>query len=1053
MDNSTCKQLSSDSAGFSLDRLVTETATKFPDRRWVSIPKSSDLSSGWKHITYQQFAFAVDGFAHFVERTHGSGDRRTVVAFMGRTDECNPVAMIGLAKAGYIVMLPSPRNSKEDQSSLFNAVNATCLFYDSKMERQAEIARCAKPEIRMYSIPRFDDLVQQGETRGPYKSRGSVDCDDQILVMHTSGSTGTPKPIFLTNGWLSCVDPKNSFSPPQGRQSSYLSWAVSHGKIFCPMPFFHAFGIISMVRTICAADNLILASADRPANAISIAQILKEAQPKAGAFAPSLLEELCATDDGLHTLAKLELIVFGGGPLANETGDKLCKLTQLQSIIGSTEACILQGLVLQDPHDWRYFEWIPGNGFVMEPADEELSELVIKRGGNRASKAVFHTFPELQEWRTKDLFAPHPEKPGLWTYRGRRDDVIVFSNGEKYNPVGFEKALEGLALVRGALVVGQARFQTALIVEPAWESLPDNVDQISLVNELWPAIEQINKTSSSQGRIWKSMILIAKREKPFIRAAKGSIIRKQTIKAYENEINVLYGDESTEDKLGKARSDADLDQTKALVRAAIEIKGLPFPQDAADDADIFNYGVDSLQVLGLSKALTAAYSEIRDDQILPQVIYQYPTVNALARYLCRDSNEDSSAGACLSREQIMTSMIDKYTKELQSTSRPAKRPDPHNRTVVLTGSTGSLGNYTLQELIASPNVSKIYCMNRSADSAERNRKRFEERGATPDFAKVTFLQTDFAKDNFNLPQEVYDELLRSVDTFIHNAWAVDFNKTVASFEDTHIAGTRRVVDFSNESQHRAHIVFISSIAGVSNLPRQKSFAAGDFVAEEIYEDHSVSLPQGYGESKHVAECILASAAKQAGISSTVVRCGQLAGPSDASSAWNRHEWLPSLFISSKEMGMVPQTLGNQNVVDWVPMDTAARVVLEATLARSTGTNDGEDLTRAYHLVNPSIVQWPDLVPGISRALEESAGKRVKPVTFESWIQALRSCPETAEEMEKKPAIKLLEFYEGFSSKGMSLPRLATKDTERASETLRCSEPINTELVGAWIKTW
>ena len=75
------------------------------------------------------------------------------------------------------------------------------------------------------------------------------------------------------------------------------------------------------------------------------------------------------------------------------------------------------------------------------------------------------------------------------------------------------------------------------------------------------------------------------------------------------------------------------------------------------------------------------------------------------------------------------------------------------------------------------------------------------------------------------------------------------------------------------------------------------------------------------------------------------------------------------------------------------------------------------------------------------------------MTFESWIQALRSCPVTAEEMEKKPAIKLLDFYEGLGSEGGSLPRLATNDTERASEALRCSGAISTELVGAWIKTW
>lgn len=1048
-----CNQSPSDTTGFTLNRLVSETARKFPARTWMSIPRSSDLSTGWKHISYQQFAFAVDGFARYVEMTHGLGGHGAVAAFMGLNDERHAVAVIGLMKAGYTVMLPSPRNSQEHQSSLFNATSSTCLFYGAGMERQVEIVKSAKPDTLTYAIPSFDDLVQQGGRLGLFESRCSIGQDEHILVIHTSGSTGVPKPIFLTNGFLSLLDPANAVPPPEGRQGAYQSFAASHGKFFSTLPLHHVFGTIVMIRSICAADNLVFPSADRPPNATAIAQILREAQPKAGAFAPSLLEEVCTTDDGLDVVAKLQHIFFGGGPLAHDTGDKLCKLTHLQSIIGSTEAGFLHGLVLKDPLDWQYFEWAPGSGIVMEPAEDGQSDLVVKKSGDRRGKGIFYTFPNLEEWRTNDLFSPHPEKPGLWTYKGRRDDVIVLSNGEKFNPVGFEKALESHALVRGAVVVGQARFQTALIIEPVWENLPDKMDHVGLVDELWPAIERINNMNPGQGRVWKSMILITKRDKPFSRAAKGSIIRKRTIKEYEKEIDTLYGDESAGDKLGKASPDADLDQTKTLLRAAIENTGLPFPQSARDDADFFNFGVDSLQVVALSKALTAAYSETKHDQILPQVIYQNPTIDSLAEFLCCDSDDTSADSTVTSREDIMSDMVEKYTKNLQPSSQSLKSSDPHNRTIILTGSTGSLGNYILQDLIASPDVSKIYCMNRSAGAGDRNRGSFEDRGVIPDFAKVTFLQTDFAKDHFGLPLETYDKLLCSADTFIHNAWAVDFNKTIASFEDTHIAGTRRVIDFAVESRYRAHIVFISSIAGVGNWSPTVSATGDDQVPEQIIEDHSVSLPQGYGESKHVAECILVSAARLAGVPSTVIRCGQLAGPSDAGSIWNRHEWVPSLLISSRDLGMLPQKLGNQNIVDWVPMDTAARAVYEATMVRSIETDGGNSLVRAYHVVNSAVVQWPDLVPGILQALQERAEKPVRSVTFEAWLQALQSCPMTNQEMEKKPAIKLLDFYEGLNSQGGSLPRLATDDTEKASEALRSLGAISPDLIRSWIRMW
>jgi thioester reductase-like protein len=1046
-----CEHSSSDTAAFTLDRLASERAAKYPERTWTSIPTSSDLSTGWKHITYEQFAFAIDGFARFVEKTHGPGERGAVVAFMGLNDECHTTAVIGLIKAGYTVLLPSPRNSVEHQSSLFEATGSSCLFYDSGMERQAEVVRHAKLETRTYKIPSFDELVQQGKSLGPFQSRCSTNQDDHALIMHTSGSTGAPKPIPLTNGFLSLLYPSNAITPPQGRQSANNVFAESHGRFFSTLPLYHVFGIISMIRSIIAADNLIMSSPDRPPNAAAITAILRDAQPKAGAFAPSLLEEICSTTDGLDVVAKIQHIFFGGGPLAHETGDRLCQLTHLQSIIGSTEAGFLPVLVQEDPSDWQYFEWSPGSGLVMEPAGDGLSELVVKKDGDRRGKGIFYTFPDLDEWRTNDLFAPHPEKPSLWTYKGRRDDVIVLSNGEKFNPVGFEKALESHPLVRGAVVVGQARFQTALIVEPVWESLPENMDPASLVDDLWPAIERVNKANPSHGRVWKSMILIAKRNKAFTRAAKGSVIRKRTIRSYEKEIEALYGDEASQDKLGKASPDAGLDQTKHFLRSAIESTGLPVPKSATDDADFFGFGVDSLQVVALSKALTNAFSESGHGQILPQVIYQNPTISALARYLSGDGNDTSASGAGNSREEIMTNMVEKYTAELSPSTRSTRPLVTGKRTVVLTGSTGSLGNYILQDLINSPQVSRVYCMNRSAGATERNRESFEARGVVADFAKVTFLQTDFAKDHFGLPTSLYSELLQNVDTFIHNAWAVDFNKAVTSFEDTHIAGTRRVVDFSIESEHRAHIIFISSIAGVGNW--SSTSPASEQVPEKIIEDHKVSLPQGYGESKHVTEFILAVAARKTGVPSTVIRCGQLAGPSDAGSVWNRHEWVPSLLISSRELGMVPQTLGNQNVVDWIPMDVAAKTVCELTISRSSEVSRDVDLARAYHIVNPRIVQWTDLVPSILRALQEQTDKPVKSVTFEAWLEALRNCPVTTEEMEKKPAIKLLDFYEGLSSENGALPRLATGVTEENSDALRSVDAISADLVRAWIKMW
>jgi thioester reductase-like protein/acyl-coenzyme A synthetase/AMP-(fatty) acid ligase/aryl carrier-like protein len=1052
--------LSSKDTEFTLIGLVDDKVEKYPERIWASFATSSDLATaaGWRHITYQQLGHAIDGFARFVESMTGaSNNDGAVAAYMGINDELHFVATCGLIKAGCKAMLPSPRNSPENTAALFDSTGCGLLFHDRKMRRTAEVLQTARPNVSTYIVPSFDDLVREGERSGHFRSMGSTDSDAHILVLQTSGTTGTLKPIFLTNGFVSLFQLSKMVTPPPGRHNVFGTFMAPHGRFFSMAPPFHMMGFVANVRNVSAADNLVQPAPDRPPNAAAVEEILRETQPNAGIFAPSLLEEVCSITRGLDTVASVKHIFFGGGPLAQQIGDKLCRLTHLYSVIGSTEAGFPQCLALEDPLDWPYFEWPAASGIVMEPADDGLSEMTIhKRGGDGHIQGVFHTFPSLEVWRTNDLFAPHPRKPGLWTYKGRRDDVIVLSNGEKFNPVGFEKALESHPLVRGAVVVGQARLQTALIVEPAWESLPGDTDPTQLVEDLWPTVEGINKTTPSHGRVWKSMIIVSKRNRPFQRAAKGSIIRKRTIVEYTKEIDALYGNESVGDKLGKIGPDADLDATKTFLRRVIEAVGVPLPPSAPDDADMFSFGVDSLQVVALSRALANAYSETEQADITPQAIYRNPTIAALAQYLTANGNGESGS----SREAIMAAMIAKHTKGLPSISHlaPPSSSGPGNHIVVLTGSTGSLGNYILQSLIDSPQVSKVYCLNRSADADVRNRNSFEDRGMLADFTKVSFLQADFSKDNLGLSTHVYNDLLGCVDIFIHNAWAVNFNKTVASFEDTHITGTRRTIDFSAHSKRRAQIVFISSVAAVGNwTPPQPN--ATRLVPEQIIEDHSAPAPQGYGESKHVAEIMLSLAARHACVPATIIRCGQLAGPSDARSFWNRHEWLPSLLISSREMGVLPRTLGNQNRVDWMPMDLAARTVFDIAMARSediaNATKGSEEVIRAFHLVNPRATDWTDLAPAVLETLRETtaAHKDVELVGFEDWLAALRSCPATTEEMEAKPAIKLLDFYEGLALGGGGLPRLATEETERISAVLRAVGAIDARLLQAWIHKW
>jgi len=236
----------------------------------------------------------------------------------------------------------------------------------------------------------------------------------------------------------------------------------------------------------------------------------------------------------------------------------------------------------------------------------------------------------------------------------------------------------------------------------------------------------------------------------------------------------------------------------------------------------------------------------------------------------------------------MRDIVDNFSHDLAPpSSKPSSPSEKHD--VVLTGSTSSLGKYILEELLAEPSISHVYCLNRSSDAEERHRKSFVSRSVKADFSRVAFLQTDISKVHFGLSGRDNERLLDTVDIFVHNVWSVDFNESLESYEDVHIASTWRVVDFSVESKHRAHIDFICSIARVGNCLSSDTIEEG--VPETLPDDSSLPLPlpQGYGESKHVASRILATAADRAAVPGSVIRAGHLAGSSKQGTEWNKHE--------------------------------------------------------------------------------------------------------------------------------------------------------------------
>ncbi|PYH35667.1 polyketide synthase [Aspergillus neoniger CBS 115656] len=431
-----------------------------------------------------------------------------------------------------------------------------------------------------------------------------------------------------------------------------------------------------------------------------------------------------------------------------------------------------------------------------------------------------------------------------------------------------------------------------------------------------------------------------------------------------------------------------------------------------------------------------------------------------SRYRLKSSKTTTttSSSPAVTRSDEIAELVRNYTADLPVRSSRVSMGDAtvsDRSTILLTGSTGSLGNYLLYGLLRNPQVSKIYCLNRSDDAAARQRRGFLERGLDTslleDSSRVQFLKASFGERQLGLAESEYNHLLESVDTIIHNAWKVNWNHHVSSFEDPHIKGVRELINFSMASRYNAHVAFISSVNTITAWKPSGVSEEWDTIPEEPMESADVVMPQGYAEAKHVGERICIEASRKCGVPTSILRVGQIAGPNSRLGMWNPHEWIPTLIKTSKSMGQIPSDLGHF-LVDWVAVDILATIVLEILQSRRATTAAAMATTpttsSVFHLTSPTGVSWKSLIPAIQERYP------VKLVSLSEWVDELGRLQELSpEEVTEKPAIKLLDFYRLLAGAMEASPRMSLERARAASRTMASLGPVSLAQMSNWLDQW
>ncbi|KAK7991360.1 Non-canonical non-ribosomal peptide synthetase FUB8 [Apiospora saccharicola] len=501
-----------------IPNVIDQLSRDEPDREAFQIPRSQNPQDGWTSVTFRQYADAISLQAHEIVKCCGRAPDGAfpTLAYIGPQDARYVVFLVSAVKAGYQVSVVSPpapsvgdyqrarkrltqqalfvstRNAAGGQVSLFAETGCHVLFCDGSYKPAADAWRQER-EMAVVQVKPCEAWFGGADVQHfPYDKTFDEAEWDPLCVLHTSGSTGHPKPVIVRN-----------------------------------MPLFHAAALyVYIISVIWWKTPVALGLGDRALTADLATECLRYLEVESAALPPSVLEEMSQDSQGLDALRKLKMIPIGG-----VVG--LRKLTRFTPF----------PLYFQTrPELWQYFvinsdlfgcDWRAAGGNVYEL-------VVVRKDKHPGLQGFFYTFPDLDEVSTHDLFEPHPTLSNYWKYRGRADHIIVFSNGEKLNPVTMEGIVQAHPAVKGALVVaGASRFQPGLLIEPITQPCGESEER-ALIEELWPQVVRANRETVAHGQVAKAFIAVTAPGKAFCRAGKGTVQRAATLAAHAQEIEQLY---------------------------------------------------------------------------------------------------------------------------------------------------------------------------------------------------------------------------------------------------------------------------------------------------------------------------------------------------------------------------------------------------------------------------------------------------------------------------------------------------------------------------------
>jgi len=395
----------------------------------------------------------------------------------------------------------------------------------------------------------------------------------------------------------------------------------------------------------------------------------------------------------------------------------------------------------------------------------------------------------------------------------------------------------------------------------------------------------------------------------------------------------------------------------------------------APEADVMAYGLDSLMAMDV---IRRAKQDLRVS-VRPSRLFERTTLDDWVRVFVTElggpagAAEPAAQSAGTNRPAMTEPAAIAADVELDPDIRPgAPSTGRHTgpREVLLTGATGFLGAYLLDELLAGTEAS-VWCLVRCSDPAEGlARVRANAECYLPwraDAARrVRVLPGDLAKPLLGLSEPEFDDLAGRVDAIYHNGALVNFSYTYEQCRAANLTGSQEILRLAC----RGPLTPVSHVStyGIWGVPGD-----GRTVVREDDDIASAGrLVTGYVQTKWAAERLM-ELARERGIPVDVHRPGRVLGDSRTGACLTTH-FTVRVIKGCIQLGLAPEL---DLEIEMTPVDFVVRSLVSLSLREHT-------FGETYHLVNRRRTTFRELVAAMT-----GRGWELKSVPVEAWWSALR----------------------------------------------------------------